>query len=83
MRKLKVYGGNEFYRLESGLKQLRTIIATTSQKEVARIMNISLYEVKTYWAETGNDGELSVALLNPGVAYVRIKGVYMRADCVA
>ena len=64
-------------------KQLRTIIATTNQKEVAKIMNISLYEVKTYWAETGNDDEISIALLNPRVAYVRIKGVYIRADCVA
>jgi len=63
MRKLKVFGGN----LDGITRQ---IMACYSLKNCAdnikRIQGYcQYYYIKDYWAETGNDNEIEVALKNP------------------
>jgi hypothetical protein len=60
-RKLKVYGGNIFVKGA----QRRAIVAAFSQAEVARIIGCSLYEIRGWWSQTGNDHELEIALASP------------------
>ncbi len=74
MSKLKVYGGSVII----GRKQARAIIATTSKKEVAKIVGVTLYKIRTYWAATENKSEIDVATSNPGVMYIHHQGKYIR-----
>jgi hypothetical protein len=66
MRKLKVFGGHLGGRN-------RTIVACYSLKNcadtIAKIQHRSnqYHYIKDYWAETGNENELKVALANPFV----------------
>lgn len=59
--KLKVYGGIIFVKG----KQMRAVVATTSQKRLSEIVKESLYEIRNFWSETGNDAELEIALSKP------------------
>lgn len=66
-RKLKVFGGTEFYQGH----QRRHIVAAYSQREAAEMMKkvcpgFTLYYFKGYWCETGNETELKTATA-PGV----------------
>jgi hypothetical protein len=61
MRKLKVYGGRFHHRG----KVYRAVVAASSQREVARIAEVSLHEVSTYWSETGNAAEIAAARKQP------------------
>lgn len=63
---LKVFGGLTFV----GGKQVRTIVAAKSQKAAAEAVGISLGEFRNYWAETGNDQELEIALPQPGIVFI-------------
>jgi hypothetical protein len=62
---LKVYGG---LTMLHG-KQVRTIVATTSQKAAAELVGISLSYLRGYWSETWNRQELEVALAQPGTVF--------------
>lgn len=64
MAKLKVYGGLVF---NGKRKQVRTIVATTSQKNAAALVGCTVSEIRNYWSETGNDMEIATALALPGV----------------
>jgi hypothetical protein len=57
-RKLKVFGTTTFIL---GV-QARTVAATTSQKEFARLIGTSLGYVRDYACETGNLEEVAVAM---------------------
>lgn len=62
MAKLKVYGGVERGR---GKSEVRTIVATTSQKRAAEILGLSLSAIRNYYDESGCELELKVALAEP------------------
>ena len=64
--KLKAFGGLLF----RGGKQVRSVLATTSQKKAADILDMSLYEFRNYWGETFNDKEVSVAMSEPGKIFI-------------
>ena len=69
-RKLKVFGGLT-HGGGYGRPSVRTLVATTSQKEAARLVQVSLYEFQGCWCETENEQELEAALAKPGVVIVR------------
>ena len=63
MAKLKVFGG-----LTRGKKpQVRTIVATTSKKRAAELLNLSIYYFNEHWAESNNDKEVVIATKFPEV----------------
>lgn len=64
--KLKVFGG---LTIKNG-KQVRTIVATTSQQKAADLVGISLGHLRDYWSVTGNPTELDVALSKPNTVFV-------------
>ena len=66
MKQFKVWGGLTFLRGN----QVRTIIATKTKKQASEILGISMYELNTYWCETGNKIELKVALGKPFVVFM-------------
>lgn len=80
----KAYGGNFFMNN----KQVRGIMAGT-QREVAAAVGCSVNYIRTMWAATGNEKELSVCNSAPGVLFFEsARGVYERAvksspDCPA
>jgi hypothetical protein len=81
MGKLKVYGGNE---MVAG-RQMRVIVAAHSMNEVARLLDATVYQVRNYWAETGNKCERETALAEPGTVFVaensyRSNTVYHKRD---
>ena len=63
---MKVFGGLTF---QDG-KQVRTIVATKSQKKAAELVGVSLHHFRDYWGETGNKDELEAALPNPEIVLV-------------
>ncbi|WP_020190761.1 hypothetical protein [Pseudomonas putida] len=60
---LKVFGG---LKQVQG-KQLRTIIAASSQKKAAELLEVSVSYLKDYFAVTGMAAEVEAALAIPGV----------------
>lgn len=48
MAKLKVYGGIT-YGAEG---QFRTVVAATSKSKAASILNITIYQMNSWWTET-------------------------------
>lgn len=66
MAKLKVFGGLMAGR---GKIQVRTIIATTSKKRAAELLDVSITELSNYWCVTGNPIENALALENPEVIF--------------
>ncbi len=54
---MKVYGGLIFIHG----KQRRTIVKAKSQKRAAELLNVSAYQFRNFWCETGNSGELDAA----------------------
>ena len=63
---MKVFGGITF---QNG-KQVRTIVAATSQKKAAALVSVSMHHFRDYWRETGNTHELETALPHPDVIFV-------------
>jgi len=80
MRKLKVYGGLDFRRIEKRLAQVRTIVATTSWRRASELTGLSLYELQTYWAISGNERELGIALSCPETVFIKINDTYIKRD---
>ena len=64
MSKLKVFGGLTMKR--GSRFQERTVVATTTQKKAADLLNMSLHEFRNYWCETGNEAEVEAAMAKPG-----------------
>ena len=58
---LKVYCGCTFI---NG-KQVKAIIATTSQKRVAEIIQEPLSRIRGYWSITGNENQIRIANSKP------------------
>lgn len=72
--KLKVYEGLTFHKIRGKMRQVRTIVATTSQKRASRLTGESLYTIRNYWAVTGNENEIAVATPHPGIVFIKIDG---------
>lgn len=77
MRKLKVYGVN----LDG---TYRGIVAATSQSAAAKIIGVSISCMRGWGCQTWNEEEISIAMLEPGVAYKkhmsRFDGEYIRME---
>lgn len=66
-RRLKVFGG---LAARAGVAvQVRTIVATTSQREAAAKVGVTLHEFSRYWCETSNAEEIRAATSNPGQVF--------------
>ncbi len=65
MPRLKVWGGLTMTRVG----QRRTVVATTNQKDAAKLIRLSLYEFRGYWTETFNKKEVTAAMSKPGVVF--------------
>lgn len=63
MAKLKVFSG---WTLSDSLKQVRTVVTATSQKEAATLVGCSLSDFRNYWTHTTNEREETAALAHPG-----------------
>jgi hypothetical protein len=64
MKQPKVYGGCFFMNRN----QVRGIMAGT-QAEIAKATGSGLSYIRNYWAETGNEEDIKLALKNPGVLF--------------
>lgn len=69
MARLKVFSGTIHYRVAS--KQLSAIVATTSQKEAARIARTSVHDIRRFWSVTANEAAVAAATAQPGKLLVR------------
>jgi len=63
--KLKVYGGIT-YGAEG---QFRTVVAATSKSKAASILNITIYQMNSWWTETFNKYEVEAAMSEPGAIF--------------
>jgi hypothetical protein len=78
-RKLKVFWtDHEFHRG----RQIHLFVAASSMKEVAGITGHSLYCVQTYWSDTENDEEVSIALSKPGTVFYKVPSSRKLSDRV-
>lgn len=59
-KKLKVYGGRDGH-------SDRMIVAASSWAEVQRITGRPMYELRNYWAISGNPDDITKAMATPGV----------------
>ena len=66
---LKVYGGT--FHLAGIVAQQRVIVAASSQKRAAELLDVSLYVIQTYFSVTGNEYELEVALGEPETIFYK------------
>lgn len=48
-------------------KQLRTIVAASSQKQAAELLGVSVSYLRDYFVVTGTPAEVAAALAAPGV----------------
>ena len=63
-RPLKVYGGHLFGG-KFGPRGSRVIVAAHSWQEAARLVETPVGHLKKFWAMTGNQHELGIALPKP------------------
>jgi hypothetical protein len=49
--------------------QRNVIVATTTQKEAARLLNVSTTYLRTYGHQTGNQEEIAIATSKPGALF--------------
>lgn len=61
---LKVYSGLSFVRG----KQVRTVVATSSQKMAAQLLRVSVSDLRNYWGG-GSPTEQEMALAQPGTVF--------------
>ena len=47
-------------------KSVRALVAAKSQKEAARLLSTSLYDVQKYYNVTGNKADIALAMANQG-----------------
>ena len=73
MAKLKVYGFRGWrtglVKNPNGSPQTREIVATTSKKKVLEILGPIHHMPLSEIEETGNDGEISQAMTEPGIVF--------------
>lgn len=69
MPKVKVYGGTTMLAM-GGRRQVRAIIATSSQQNAAKAFGLTVGEVRKFWSITGNPVEVEVATSRYGVPLV-------------
>jgi hypothetical protein len=67
MKKLKVYGVNDFKDGE----QVHVIVACSSQKELKRLTGLSSYYIQGWASVTGNAQEIAIATAKPGTRFYR------------
>lgn len=60
--KLRVYGGLLFNK---NCKQERVVCAVNNQGEVVELTGSSLYYIRGWWSETGNEEEIKQAIAKP------------------
>lgn len=65
MSKLKVYGVTTFI---NG-KQVRAVVATTTQSRAAKLIGTTPHQVRTYGSVSHNKEDMIVCLSNPETAY--------------
>jgi len=62
MKKLRVWNGDTFIRLEGTFQQMHLVVAAYSKAEAVRMIpEMTIKEFNTYWSETGNDKALAIA----------------------
>lgn len=61
MTKLRIYTG----WLKHNGQQAQAIVSAYSIQEAARIADVTPYDIRTYWLETGNQEDIQLALQNP------------------
>jgi len=47
-------------------KSVRALVAAKNQSEAARIANTSVYDIRKWWAVTGNKVNIALAMANQG-----------------
>ena len=65
--RLIVWGGFTFI---DGHKQKKTIVATCTKKQAAKILDYSMYSFNKYFSATGNAVQIQVATARPGAVFV-------------
>jgi hypothetical protein len=64
-RRLKVYGLR--MRRRGHRKECLALVATTSYREAARVLDCTIGHLRTYGGVTGNDADIAAATATPGV----------------
>ena len=64
MQKIKVFGGKLFRKVDGKLTQVRTVVATTSQKKAAQLLGITLHELRNNWSEIEEEYSYDKAIAN-------------------
>jgi hypothetical protein len=84
---LKVFGAYMMSKGPDGTVQRRVVVACTSKKEAAGILQMSMYEANQYVSITGNGYEVGAALSCPGIPVGEMtepgrmgRNVYRRLD---
>ena len=70
MKKLKVYTIMDF---DSKHEQRRAVVAAYNRNEAAKALGCTLYYFNKFGSITGNDGDIKIALENPGKKIFRGK----------
>ncbi|MEZ6813114.1 hypothetical protein ABVN74_01310 [Escherichia coli] len=52
-----------------GRGQFRTVVAATSKSKAASILNITIYQMNSWWTETFNKYEVEAAMSEPGLFF--------------
>lgn len=69
---LKVYRVTRSpYRYDLGHRQITALVATTSQKKAAELMDVTVGTLRNYGGETRNPQDCEVALAEPGTVFWR------------
>jgi hypothetical protein len=71
--KLKTFGlllwVNKADPAPNGSRQVRAVVATTSQEKAAKSFRVSLHELANFGGETGNADEIRQAMSDPGTPF--------------
>ena len=72
MKKLKVYSGFSYYSPKNKKRILvRTLVATYSRKEAAKLLDTSVYDVTTYYHLIPNpSGPMKIVIENPFLIFI-------------
>ena len=68
---MKVWGTSQYFTRINGKNfQARAVVATKTKKEAAKLLGLSMYMMKNYACETGNEKEITAAMKKPGTVVV-------------
>jgi len=62
-KEYKVFGGNLDGRLHA-------LVAAKTKKRAAELLNISMYQMTNYFSQTGNEGDIKLAISEPETVFV-------------